>query len=170
MVERELTRQRETEAMAKSHYETLMEEWALLRERGRTGRVVIKGKEIPWRQSKQALGKTLLYPTVHDTAVKNWMVFLQDIRSHSGKHRHQGGLCIFVLEGKGWTNVDGERHDWEEGDLILLPVKPNGIEHQHFNAVLGAPCKWLAFIYQPYMECTGAQMEQREVHPDFKEA
>ena len=45
-------------------------------------------------------------------------------RPRSGKHRHQGGLVIYVLEGKGYSIVDGERKDWEKGDLVLLPMKP----------------------------------------------
>jgi len=168
VAEREVTRQREAEARTTGHYETLLEEWALFRERARTGRTVLRGRELPWEQGLQARAKFYLYPTIQDTSVKDWMVFVQDIRSHSGRHRHQGGLAIYVIEGKGWTTVDGERHDWEEGDLILLPVKPNGVIHQHFNAEQGKPCKWLAFIYKPFLECTGNQMEQMDESPDWK--
>ena len=39
-------------------------------------------------------------------------------------HRHQGGLALFVLDGRGHTIVNGVTHDWEAGDLILLPVAP----------------------------------------------
>src|SRR5690242_9499378 len=67
------------------------------------------------------------------SALNQWLVFQHDIHTHSGKHRHQGGLAIFVLEGEGYTEVDGVRIDWEAGDLILLPIKPDGCEHQHFN-------------------------------------
>lgn len=168
MAERELFRQKEAEARTKGHYETILEEWARLREKARTDRVVVRNKEVPWEQGKQALVKFFLFPTIEDTANRDWMVFVQDIRSHSGRHRHQGGLAIYVLEGKGWTTVDGERHDWEEGDLILLPVKPNGVVHQHFNAEQGKPCKWLALIYTPFMGCTGFQMEQIDESPDYK--
>ncbi len=170
MAERELTRQREAEATTKGHYETILEEWALLRQKALTERVVIKGKEQPWEQGSQARAKFFFYPTIHDTVSRDWMVFIQDIRTHSGRHRHQGGLAIFVIEGRGWTTVDGVRHDWEEGDLILLPVKPSGVVHQHFNAEQGKPCKWLAFIYKPYMDCTGNQMVQIDDSPDWKHA
>src|SRR5439155_811034 len=76
----------------------------------------------------------------------DWNVFVQDIRVHSGKHRHQGGLVIYIMEGEGYSVVDGERHDWEAGDLLLLPVKKGGVEHQHFNKDDAHPAKWIAFI------------------------
>lgn len=170
MAERELTRQKEAEAKPKGHYETILEEWALLREKAKKNMVVIRNKEVPWQQNQQALVKFFLFPTITDTANRDWMMFVQDIRNHSGRHRHQGGLALFVLEGKGWTVVDGERFDWEEGDLILLPVKPNGVVHQHYNAEQGKPCKWLALIYTHFMGCTGFQMEQEEKHPEYGHA
>ncbi|MDP2728681.1 MAG: cupin domain-containing protein, partial [Dehalococcoidia bacterium] len=162
MAEREITRQKEAEARPKGSYATVMEDWALLRERARTGKVVQRGKELPWEQGKQGRSKYFLYPTIPETAVRDWMVFMQDIRTHSGRHRHQGGLAIYVLEGRGWTLVDGKRYDWEAGDLILLPVQPNGVEHQHFNSEPGSSCKWLALIFRPFMDHTGNQMEQIE--------
>ena len=65
-----------------------------------------------------------------DTALHDWWVFMQDIRVHSGAHTHPGGLIIYVLEGAVHTVVDGVRHEWKEGDLLLLPIKPGGVEHR----------------------------------------
>lgn len=74
-----------------------------------------------------------------------------------------------VLEGKGYTVVDGIRYDWEKDDLILLPVKPNGCEHQHFNAdPSGKAAEWMAFIFNPYFEALGAPLEQKAESPDWK--
>jgi hypothetical protein len=167
MAEREAFRTREAEARKLDYYELLYNLWAQARERAQTGQVVIKGKEQPWEQTRQAWLKHYLHPCITHTAVQGWLLFINDIRSHSGRHRHQGGLAIFVLEGKGWTVVDGVRYDWEEGDLILLPIKPHGVEHQHFNAQPGKPCKWLAFIYTPYVDALGNELEQKEVSPDW---
>ena len=75
---------------------------------------------------------------------------MHDIKTVSGKHRHQGGLLIYVLEGKGYSIVNGERKDWQKGDLVLLPMVPGGVEHQHFNVEpeKGA-ARWIAFINMP---------------------
>ncbi|MDO8691044.1 MAG: cupin domain-containing protein [Dehalococcoidia bacterium] len=167
MAERELQKTKEAEAQQAPFYEYVYSTWNARKEMAETGQVVFRGKEIPWEQGRQALLRWYLHPMRTGSAVGGWLFFLHDIRSHSGRHRHQGGLCLYVVEGKGWTTVDGVRHDWEEGDLILLPVKPRGVEHQHFNAQPGTPCKWLAIIYDPFVASMSSELEQKEVSPDF---
>ncbi|MDO8689812.1 MAG: hypothetical protein Q7R39_07340 [Dehalococcoidia bacterium] len=115
MAEREAIRVREAEAVSLNVYEEGFKYDADLRERAVKGRVVIRGKDRPWQQSRQGLIKFYLHAVLDDTSVGTWRFFVHDIRSHSGKHRHQGGLAIYVIEGRGWTVVDGQRHDWEEG-------------------------------------------------------
>ena len=167
MAEREVQRVREAEAKQAPFYEWVYAQWNLWKERADKGQVVVRGKELPWEQSRQAILKWYVHPMRQELAVSGWLFFLQDIRTHSGRHRHQGGLAIYVVEGKGWTSVDGVRHDWEEGDLILLPIKPHGVEHQHFNAEPGKPCKWLAIIYTPMVEAMSSELEQKTVSPDW---
>ena len=168
MAEKELTQTREAEARPADFYQINYDMMAQARRRAEEGRVVIKGKELPWQQGRQGRLRFYLFPTISDTAVQGWRLFMHDIRTHSGRHRHQGGLAIYVIEGKGWTVVDGVRHEWEGGDLILLPVQPGGCEHQHFNAEPGQPCKWLAMIYGAFVDALGNVMEQKEESPDYR--
>ncbi len=170
MAERELQRTREAEAQAAPFYEWVYSTWNDYKQRAITGEVVIRGKELPWEQGRQARLKWYVHPMRKELAIGGWLFFVHDIRTHSGRHRHQGGLALYVVEGKGWTTVNGVRHDWEEGDLILLPTMPHGVEHQHFNAEPGKPCKWLAIIYLPYAECMSSELEQKEVSPDYAHA
>ncbi|MEE8471613.1 MAG: cupin domain-containing protein [Dehalococcoidia bacterium] len=133
------------------------------------GKVVIKGTDVPWEQNRQGYIKFYLHPRVwQEVSVPNWFMFIHDIRKNSGRHRHQGGLGLFVLEGKGYTVVDGVRYDWEAGDLVILPVKPDGCEHQHFNAEPGTPAMWLALIFDPFRDAMGNELEQKEVSPDWQ--
>ena len=142
MAEYQRTRVREREPDTGNVYEQSMRFQLAIRERSLTGKIVIKGSERPFQQGRQALLRYYNSREVYtDTALKDCSVFVNDIRRHSGKHRHQGGLAIFVLEGEGYTVVDGERIDWEAGDLILLPIKPGGCEHQHFNRHADRPAK-----------------------------
>lgn len=135
----------------------------------REGRVIITGREMPWEQNPQALIRPYLHPANWDeVGVPGWLVFVHHIYKHSGKHRHQGGLGLFVLEGKGYTVVDGVRYDWEKDDLILLPVKTEGCEHQHFNSEPGKPAEWIAFVFMPFFDAVGNEREQRTESPDFK--
>lgn len=162
-----MQRTREAEARDDPFYKYGFTQSDLWLQRATEGTVVIKGKEQPWRQGRQGLAKWFLNPMRQDTALNGWMLFVHDIRSHSGRHVHQGGLALYIMEGTGWTTVDGVRHDWEEGDLVLLPLKAEGVEHQHFNANPGTPCKWLAMIYTHFYEALCCQHEQKELSPDW---
>jgi quercetin dioxygenase-like cupin family protein len=138
--------------------------------RANEGPVVVRRADRALFQARQ--GKLLFYlcPNNHrDTALQAWRVFIQEIRTCSGKHRHAGGLTIFVLEGHGYTIVDGERWDWKKGDLVLLPMKVGGVEHQHFN--LGPPEKpavWIAMINMAIHDYLASDLEQIENSPDYK--
>jgi quercetin dioxygenase-like cupin family protein len=51
---------------------------------------------------------------------------------HSGSHRHaHTEAMLYVLEGQGYSEIDGQRHDWEEGDAVHVP--PRMTVHEHFN-------------------------------------
>ncbi len=39
--------------------------------------------------------------------------------------------------------MDGIRHPWETGDIIMLPIKPEGTTHQHVNADPEHPARLL---------------------------
>jgi hypothetical protein len=169
MVERVVERGREPEPK-ESIYEYMYREWFAERKRYKMeGQVVIKGKDVGWEQGRQGLLKYYLHPLKQWEAcgTPDWSVFIHRITKHSGKHRHQGGLGIFVLEGRGYTVVDGTRYDWEGGDLILLPVKPEGCEHQHFNLDPDKPSEWMAFIFAPFNAAMGNDLEQKSESPDW---
>jgi hypothetical protein len=175
MVEREAMREREVEASEVLKLRDARIQWneeeARLAEQGR---VVIKGKHIPFFLAGQGYIKayvqggkiTDIDPTW--AALKTMHCFIHEIRTHSGRHVHQGGFSLFVLQGRGYTVVDGVRHDWEEGDLILLPIKPGGCEHQHFNLDPERPSRWLAMQHIPLWEMVGRIVVQRETNPDYK--
>jgi hypothetical protein len=136
--------------------------------RAATGRIVVKAKERPWDLHRQAKSKRYLSPfepELADTARLEWDVFLQTFDERSGKHRHQGGLVIFILEGKGHTIIDGVRHDWEAGDLMLLGMTAGGVEHQHFNDQPGTQARWMALIYWPFFDYGGSEITQLENSP-----
>ena len=130
------------------------------------GRVVVKAKDCPLERTRQGLLRFYLHNLmIHDTVLKDWRVFVHEIHTHSGKHTHQGGLVIFVLDGEGYTLVDREKVEWKKGDLILLPIKPGGVEHQHFNRDPNRPSRWLALIYAPFQDALAHFLDQKEESP-----
>jgi len=110
-MERERVREKEpTQRDEGEHYEETLKRHAATRNRARTGKIVLRNKEIPWRQGRQALSKSFLSSHgINDTAAEDWVCFIHDVKHQSGKHRHQGGIQLFVLEGEGYTVVDGKR-------------------------------------------------------------
>ena len=165
----ERTRPRQREPAGPDGYERLVKQQEELRERAFRGDTVIRGDDRPWELSRQGRLKWFISRAADtNSALASWLVFSLEIRTHSGKHRHQGGLVIYVLEGEGYTEVDDERIEWEAGDLLLLPIKPGGVEHKHYSKRPGQPCRWMAFIYLPYQDEIGFYLEQKENSPDFQ--
>jgi gentisate 1,2-dioxygenase len=161
-VEQERVREREPQPGADKYEETLRERAAWV-ERSMTGQVLIRSEDRQFERNRQGHIKHYLNPQYDfNTALDEWIVFQHDIKRQSGKHRHQGGLVIFVLEGEGTTDVNGYRLDWQPGDLLLLPVQPNGVTHQHFNRDPELGCRWQAFIYKPFSAYLMDQIVQVE--------
>ncbi|MBF8265982.1 MAG: Cupin domain protein [Dehalococcoidia bacterium] len=167
MTERVTERRKEPEPQ-ELIFEYMQEYYRVRREQGEKGTIVLKGKDIPWEQNRQGLIRFYTHPqNWKKLAVPGWSLFVHHIKKQGGRHTHQGGLGLFVLDGKGYTIVDGTRFDWEKDDLILLPMKPGGCEHQHFN-LSDKPSSWLAFIFNPFWDASGNLKVQSETSPDWK--
>jgi quercetin dioxygenase-like cupin family protein len=141
----ELERVKEPDTSPLSDYDKTIrhyQEWA---ERQRTGKLLVRGDECQFQVSRQGIIKYYLNALFTHTALSSWGVFEHLIKRQSGRHRHQGGIIIYVLEGEGMTETDGEILEWREGDLLLLPVKPGGCLHQHWNKDASKGCRWIAF-------------------------
>jgi quercetin dioxygenase-like cupin family protein len=171
MAESERVRERERPPIKENPYERVLRQRKELAERNLTGPVVLRTEDREWFMARQGKLQFFLDPvTFKETPLQQWRVFVHEIRTRSGKHRHQGGLVIYVLDGKGYSMVDGERWDWEKGDLVLLPMKPEGVEHQHFNVQPEkGPAIWAAFINIPIQEYLASDLQQKENSPEFKE-
>ena len=132
-------------------YESFLRWRAQWLEKQMHGKLLVRSGERDLEMSRQGkLKRYVTFDFTPDTALINWSVFVNDIHEHSGRHKHQGGLILFILAGSGSTEIDGKRHHWKRGDLLLLPIIPGGIEHQHFNDKEGEPCRWVAFYYRPF--------------------
>lgn len=84
----------------------------------------------------------------------------------SVKHRHTTEAVLYIVSGTGHTvmHYDGEpeeRVDWEEGDLIGIPL---WAWHQHFNDSSQDVCRYLAV--QDTFAIKALGLHQIERHPD----
>jgi quercetin dioxygenase-like cupin family protein len=129
--------------------------------RAQDGDIVIHRKDKPIQRTRQAdstwwLNSQTVGQPDNRAAVQDWDIFMHHIREHTGAHSHQGGLLIYVVDGKGATDVGGKQVDWKAGDLLLLPITAGGIPHQHFNHQEGDIARWVAFIHRPMQDALGS--------------
>ncbi len=167
MVEKEKVREKESELAGGEAYERKVQYYKDATKRGKTGIKVVHGKDLSWSLSRQGIAKDYSDYYLTNNALTTMRFFVHDIRTHSGKHAHQGGIVLFILRGKGTTVVDDVPFEWSEGDLVLLPYKKGGVVHQHFNKD-NKPSRWLAMRSLPIAEMTGNFLDQKENNPFWK--
>src|SRR4051794_3393794 len=75
----------------------------------KNGIQVVKESELPLENSKQGMMRWYLHPAIKDTAITALMFFQQEIPpgSRSGRLKFQGGQVMMILEGQGYTMIDG---------------------------------------------------------------
>ena len=134
---------------------------------------VVKEKDLPLETNQMGQMKWYLHPNLKDVVVNPMLVYQQEIPpgSRSGRIKFQGGQVILVLEGKGYTLIDGVKHTWEAGDVLNLPLRPRGIVVQHFNTDPNVTVKFVA-TEPNWTECTfvdrGSGFEQLEDAPEYR--
>lgn len=62
----------------------------------------------------------------------------------NGGHGHQNEAAFYILQGQGYEIHDGQRYEWEAGDLVVVHTD---CRHQHFNASASEPA--LAIVVKP---------------------
>jgi hypothetical protein len=143
------------------------------RENRKNGLQVIRYKELPQEVNRQGLMRWYLHPSITDTVLTTHLFFEQEIPpgSRSGRMKFQGEQVIYIIEGKGYTLIDGVKHHWKAGDVLNLPLRKPGIVVQHFNEDMTAPAKFVA-AEPNLVHCTsvdrGSGFEQIEDAPEYR--
>lgn len=154
------------------HWNELLSMRDRQREQVRNGLAVIKQAGLPVETTRQGLMQWYLHPSIKDTVLSTLMFFQQEIPpgSRTGRVKFQGGQVMMILEGRGYTTVDGVKHNWKAGDVVNLPLRTRGIIVQHFNSDPDAPVKFVA-AEPNWFECTsvdrGSGFEQLEDAPEY---
>jgi hypothetical protein len=159
---RRSNQERRAKLAEKNYWDELLAIRDTQREQIRTGIQVVKEGDLPLETNRNGLMRWYMHPSIKDTALSTMIFYQQEIRpgSRSGRIKFQGGQVIMVLEGKGYTVVDGVKHHWEAGDVINLPLRPRGIIVQHFNT----DPNWTGCTFVD----RGAGFEQLEDAPEYK--
>src|SRR5580658_1315058 len=134
---------------------------------------VIDEDELPLEVNRQGLMRWYMHPAIHDTVLSTMMFFEQEIPpgSRSGRIKFQGNQVVMILEGAGYTVLDGVKHQWKAGDVLNLPLRENGIVVQHFNPDPAITAKFVA-AEMNWFECSsvdrGSGFEQLEDCPEYR--
>ncbi len=163
-MERERTKGRE--AIQNSLYEQGVKHYQEFVDRQKSGKLVLHFDELEYQNSRQGFLKFYLSPVIKETALSTWSVFEHVIKRQSGRHNHQGGIIIYVIEGEGATEVNGVLLEWQAGDLLLLPIQPGGCTHQHWNKDPSKGCRWIAFRDQLIAPYIANSIDQISETPD----
>ena len=63
-------------------------------------------------------------------AVRISSIFVDLPHSKSHSHAHPEAY-LYALQGSGYSEIDGKRYEWVQGDAVHVP--PGMLHHQHFN-------------------------------------
>jgi gentisate 1,2-dioxygenase len=124
---------------------------------------VIQQRQRKWEYTRN--GKTLwfLHPAHPElqTGMKLFESYLMELPpgGRSGKHRHLGDEAHFIIEGRGYEEIDGVRWDWEANDVVAIP---NLATHQSFNADPEKPAKFLVYKSRTFDYASFAGIEHFE--------
>jgi len=142
------------------------------REERASGLQMIRESELPLEVNRQGLMRWYMHPAIRDTVLSTMLFFEQEIPpgSRSGRLKFQGGQVMMILEGAGYTLIDGVKHAWSAGDVVNLPILADGIVVQHFNPDPNVTAKFIA-AEMNWFDCTsvdrGSGFEQLEDAPEF---
>ena len=141
------------------------------RQHQRQGAWLIKGRDLPWEHNRQGKMKWFLHPALDNTSIRSMIVFEKEIPpgGRSGAQKTPGGSVLYILEGRGYTLLDGERHDWQAEDLVNIPIRAEGVVVQHVNADPRRPVRFVSAdlnLVDILGVDRGAELEQIEAAPD----
>lgn len=77
----------------------------------------------------------------------------------TNRHRHTYETVLYVIEGKGWTEVEDERVYWEAGDAVYIP---SWAWHRHQNLSDTLTAKYLACENAPQLQNLGVALREEE--------
>ncbi len=77
----------------------------------------------------------------------------------SGNHRHYYESLIYIINGKGYSVVEGNKVEWESGDIIYAPPWS---WHQHFNTDPDNEVRYVAYTNAPLLQNVGGIARREE--------
>lgn len=114
---------------------------------------VIRKEDLVW-EDDYFVRSALVVSSLAGRGLKTLHSFIGEILpgQKTGKHRHTSEAIMLGMEGKGYTEIEGKRYDWNKGEFLLLPPM---VWHQHFNASETETFRYYATSNYPLTESLG---------------
>lgn len=77
-------------------------------------------------------------------------------------HRHTSSSIYYVVDGQGWTIIEGQRFDWEKHDVLSIPA---WAWHQH-GCGTGAPATMFSINDEPMLRALNLYIEEPMANSD----
>ncbi len=124
---------------------------------------VYKSKNVPWKGGPTLFERAVINPQ-HAPVTQSIETHICVIApgSYGQKHGHLNSAVFYILDGKGYDIHDGERYDWQAGDVCIVE---NGCVHQHFNADASAPTRFVIFKAKPLFLFFNLLFQKNVVYP-----
>lgn len=71
---------------------------------------------------------------------------------HSNLHRHTYETLLYILEGEGYSSIQGKKIEWKMGDALYIPV---WVWHNHYNVSGKNKARYLACENAPLLQNMG---------------
>jgi gentisate 1,2-dioxygenase len=131
--------------------------------RGRAGPIVMHTKDKDYGGTSATRPALISEPQILGSIVQTMAMAINEIPpgQKMPRHRHLSEHLLYILSGKGHTEVDGENYSWEEGDVIATPLNA---WHQHFNDDPARSVRYLGVNNSPLlraMSLTGREEDSR---------
>ena len=133
---------------------------------------LVKGSEIPWEYNAHGKMRWYLHPSLKSRCLNSLNIYIQEIPpgSRSGRVKHPGNAVIRILQGEGYTVMDGQKYHWSKNDVLQVPLRARGTVFQHFNTSAEEPVQ-LTFVEPNHVHSYGLDrqcgFEQLEACPEF---
>lgn len=135
-----------------TQYERIKEMAKKADARGRSGngQVVIHTRDLKPGGGSAQRPALISEPEVLGSYVQSMAMAINEIppKQATARHRHFSEHLLYILSGKGRTEVEGKMYEWGEGDVIATPL---GAWHQHFNDDDSVPVRYLGVNNTPLM-------------------
>src|SRR5204863_5234218 len=79
-------------------------------------------------------------------------------------HRHSWDAQLFIVEGSGWTEIDGVRYDWKPWDAIHIPAWS---WHRHGNDA-GKTARFMSYSSEPMLWTLGMCLIEDRGHEPYE--